>query len=77
MYTLTTHIGKLFLPEDVVNDLNNMIKRLQVKSNLTSEEALRLSSLRKMRRENEAGVEWLKTLPLDEQRKFMQGKQKE
>jgi hypothetical protein len=32
-----------------------------------------------MRRENLAAVEWLKTLPLDEERKrkFMQNKQKE
>jgi hypothetical protein len=77
MFTLTTHIGKLFLPEDLVNDLHNMIKKLELNSNLTSEEALRLSSLRKLRRENMASVEWLKTLPLDEQRKFMQDKQKE
>jgi NADH-ubiquinone oxidoreductase chain 3 len=71
--------GIIFLPEDIVNDLNNMIKKLETITKLNSEEALRLSSLRKMRRENLAAVEWLKTLPLDEERKrkFMQNKQKE
>jgi len=69
--------GIIFLPEDIVNDLNNMIKKLETITKLNSEEALRLSSLRKMRRENLEAVEWLKTLPLDEQRKFMQNKQKE
>src|ERR1700737_964213 len=37
--------GIIFLPEDIVNDLNNMIKKLETITKLNSEEALRLSSL--------------------------------
>jgi NADH-ubiquinone oxidoreductase chain 3 len=77
MQNLTSPTKKVFLPEDIVNDLHNMIKNLESNPKLTSEEALRLSSYRKLRRENIAGVEWLKKLPLDDQRKFMQNKQKE
>jgi hypothetical protein len=77
MQNLTSPTKKVFLPEDIVNDLHNMIKKLESNPKLNTEEALRLSSFRKLRRENVAGVEWLKTLPLDDQRKFMQNKQKE
>jgi predicted nucleic acid-binding protein len=57
MQNLTSRSAKLFLPQDVVNDLHNMIKKLETNPKLNTEEALRLSSFRKMRRENLAAVE--------------------
>jgi hypothetical protein len=57
MKNLTSKSIKLFLPEDVVNDLNNLIKKLEKNPKLNTEEALRLSSFRKLRRENMAAVE--------------------
>jgi len=43
MQNLTSRSAKLFLPQDVVNDLHNMIKKLETNSKLNTEEALRLS----------------------------------
>jgi hypothetical protein len=57
MQNLTSKSVKIFLPEDVVNDLNNLIKKLEKNPKLNTEEALRLSSFRKLRRENMAAVE--------------------
>jgi len=76
MESLLLPVGKTLLPEDLFNDLKKKIGNLETIHNLSVEQAIRLSSLRRMAREHTAAVEWLVRQPTDVQTEYMRVKQR-
>jgi len=76
MESLLLPVGKTLLPEDLFNDLKKKIGNVETIHNLSVEQAIRLSSLRRMAREHTAAVEWLVRQPTDVQTEYMRVKQR-